>query len=105
MLRINRSLCPRVSCESAYIEVNVTSDEHTVVLAVRDHGPGIPADHLPHVTERVYRVDRSRGTAGNGRGLSIVTAIAKLHDGRLELSDAAPGLLARRVLPRRQAPI
>ncbi len=91
--------------EGAHIEVSVTSDEHTVVLAVRDHGPGIPADHLPHVTERFYRVDRSRGTAGNGLGLSIVTAIAKLHDGRLELSDAAPGLLARLVLPRRQAPL
>jgi len=89
--------------QGAHIEVNVTSDEHTVDLAVRDDGPGIPADHLPQVTERFYRVDRSRGTAGNGLGLSIVTAIAKLHDGRLELSDASPGLLARLVLPRRQA--
>ncbi len=101
MLRINCSICPRGSCEGAHIEVNVTSDEHTVVLAVRDHGPGIPADHLRPVTERFYRVGRSRGTAGNGLGLSIVTAIAKLHEGRLELSDAAPGLLARLVLPRR----
>lgn len=87
----------------ARIEVSVTSDEHSVTLAVRDNGPGIPHDHLAHVTERFYRVDRSRGMAGNGLGLSIVTAIAKLHDGRLELSDAAPGLLARLVLPRREA--
>lgn len=89
---------------SAQIEVDVTSDEQTVCLAVRDNGPGIPDAHLPHVTKRFYRVDHSRGTAGNGLGLSIVAAIAKLHDGRLELTDATPGLLARLVLPRRQAP-
>jgi K+-sensing histidine kinase KdpD len=103
MLRINRSICPRVSCEGAHIEANVTSDER--VLAVRDRGPGIPAAHLPPVTARVDRVDRSRGTAGNGCGLSIVTAIAKLHDGRLELSDAAAGAARTLVLLRRQAPI
>ena len=80
MLRISRSICPRASCEGALIAVNVTSDKR--VLAVRDHGPGIPAAHLPPVTARVARVDRSRATAGNGCGLSIVTAIAKLHDGR-----------------------
>ncbi len=85
----------------ARIEVDVTHDAQTVTLAVRDNGPGIPRDHLPRVTERFYRVDRSRGMAGNGLGLSIVTAIATVHDGRLELSDAAPGLLARLVLPRR----
>ncbi len=87
----------------ARIEVNVRSDEHSVSLEVRDDGPGIADEHLPHVTERFYRVDRSRSKAGNGLGLSIVAAIAKLHDGRLELSDAAPGLVARLELPRRQA--
>jgi len=88
----------------ARIDVGVHADAETVSLAVRDDGPGIPDEDLPHVTERFYRVDRSRSQPGNGLGLSIVTAIATLHDGRLELTDAAPGLLARLVLPRRVAP-
>ena len=88
----------------ARVDVGVHSDGDTVSLAVRDDGPGIPEEDLPHVTERFYRVDRSRSMPGNGLGLSIVTAIATLHDGRLELTDAAPGLLARLVLPRRDMP-
>jgi len=66
---------------------------------VRDNGPGIPAEERPRVTERFYRLDHSRNLPGNGLGLSIVSAIATLHGGALQLEDAAPGLLARIVLP------
>ncbi|HZT80656.1 MAG TPA: ATP-binding protein, partial [Gemmataceae bacterium] len=62
------------------------------VVTVRDTGVGIPAEHLPHVFERFYRVDRARSRAegGTGLGLSIVRSIVTAHGGRVELTSA-PG--------------
>jgi signal transduction histidine kinase len=65
-----------------------------IEVAVSDDGPGIPDQERPHVTERFYRCDASRGTPGVGLGLSLVAAIARLHGGALELSDNRPGLRA-----------
>ena len=61
-------------------------------LAVSDTGPGIPADERDKVLRRLYRLERSRTTPGNGLGLSLVAAIADLHGARLVMEDAAPGL-------------
>ena len=66
-------------------------------IEVRDNGPGIPAGELHRVTERFYRLDRSRGTPGNGLGLATVAAIARFHGGALTLIDER-GLVARIVL-------
>jgi two-component system phosphate regulon sensor histidine kinase PhoR len=59
------------------------------VFAVTDSGEGIPAHHIPHLTERFYRVDnaRSRATGGTGLGLSIVKHILMRHDARLGIDS------------------
>ncbi|WP_219115820.1 cell wall metabolism sensor histidine kinase WalK [Janthinobacterium sp. UMAB-56] len=79
----------------ATVEVSAGSDELGSWLAVRDNGPGVPREELPKLTQRFYRLDKSRHLPGNGLGLSIVAAIAALHGGSLEIEDAAPGLRLR----------
>ena len=72
-----------------------------VEIAVADDGPGIPDADKPHVTERFYRGDASRGSPGVGLGLSIVDAVARLHVAEFfrKLLDNHPGLRAQMVLP------
>lgn len=65
-----------------------------IAVTIADRGPGIPPEERPHVTRRLYRLDRSRTTPGHGLGLSLVAAIAEAHRARLELDDNAPGLRA-----------
>lgn len=80
------------------VRVAVTEQDGRARLSVCDNGPGIPAHERDKVTRRFYRLDRSRNRPGTGLGLSLVAAIARLHDGRLELADNAPGLCAAFVL-------
>lgn len=68
-------------------------------MTVADDGPGIPADQREQVLRRLYRLDRSRSTRGNGLGLSLVEAVVKLHGGHLDLGDNAPGLKVTITLP------
>ena len=63
-----------------------------VLVAVADNGPGIPSSDRDRVVERFYRLDSSRNTPGAGLGLSLVAAVAELHQARLELLDNDPGL-------------
>jgi two-component system sensor histidine kinase BaeS len=62
-----------------------------VQLVVADSGPGIAAEHLPHLWDRYYRVDkvRSRESGGTGLGLPIVKYIAEAHGGRVDVTSAA----------------
>ena len=81
--------------QGATVEVSCGEDGAGAWLAVRDNGPGVPASELPKLTQRFYRLDKSRHLPGNGLGLAIVAAIAALHGGSLEIEDAAPGLCVR----------
>ena len=75
-----------------------------VVFTVCDEGPGIAAEHLPHVLERFYRADasRQRDTGGTGLGLAIVAEIAHAHGGRVDVeSQPGHGACVRITLPHR----
>ncbi len=60
-----------------------------IAVTVRDWGPGIDARHIPHLTERFYRVDKqlSRNHGGTGLGLAIVKHLVQRHRGRLKISS------------------
>ncbi|MGB8398557.1 MAG: ATP-binding protein [Bradyrhizobium sp.] len=73
------------------IVANQTIDGRPVV-SIADDGPGIPLDQYEHVFKRFYRLEQSRYTPGNGLGLSLVAAVARLHGARIEMLDNAPGL-------------
>ena len=81
----------RYGCDGpdARVEVSARLDGGWVTLAVTDHGPGIPREHLPRVTERFYRVDaaRSRESGGTGLGLAIVKHIVERHRGSLDIKS------------------
>jgi signal transduction histidine kinase len=61
-------------------------------LVVADDGPGVPAGERDLVVRRFHRLERSRATHGAGLGLSLVVAVADLHQARMVLDDNAPGL-------------
>lgn len=76
----------------AAIVLRVFMDDDVPCLEVADTGPGIPADERERVLRRLYRLEKSRTTSGNGLGLSMVKAIADLHGAKLGLGDNEPGL-------------
>jgi two-component system phosphate regulon sensor histidine kinase PhoR len=79
----------RYGCDKpdSTIAISARRDGRWVIATVADHGPGIPREHLPRVTERFYRVDaaRSRESGGTGLGLAIVKHIVERHKGSLEI--------------------
>jgi len=62
---------------------------------IADSGPGIPAEAREKVFQRFFRLERSRGIAGNGLGLSLVAAVADIHGFAITLADNEPGLMVR----------
>jgi signal transduction histidine kinase len=84
--------------------VSAGLDGERVLLAVADRGPGIPESDRARVVERFVRLEQSRTQPGLGLGLSLASAVARLHRGVLTLDDNEPGLRATIVLPRAAEP-
>src|SRR5262245_17783256 len=85
---------------AGHVTVEVTENrEGPAVISVADDGPGIPAPEYQNVFKRFYRLEPSRGTTGNGLGLSLVAAVARLHGARIEMLDNLPGLKFRLLFP------
>lgn len=82
----------------ALIRVGASQRDHTVTLTVCDNGPGIPPQERANVLQHFYRLGNG-SQPGYGIGLTIVNAIVELHGGKLQLEDAAPGLLIRMTFP------
>lgn len=81
------------------IVLTLENSDRGIAATVADSGPGIPADLRDKVFEHFYRLDTGRAAAGNGLGLSLVSAIANLHGIRVSLNDNRPGLLVTLVFP------
>lgn len=77
------------------IDVRVTPKGQQVVLEVADNGPGIPPEDRERVLQPFIRLERDRSQSGSGLGLSLISAVMRLHRARIELLDNQPGLNVR----------
>jgi signal transduction histidine kinase len=78
--------------EGGQLEIALATREDEAVVTVSDTGIGIPEEHLPHIFDRFYRIDkaRNREDGGTGLGLAIVQSLAQAHDGRVNVTST-PG--------------
>jgi signal transduction histidine kinase len=84
----------------AEIVVTARGEGDRILLAVADSGRGIPPPDRTRAVERFVRLEQSRSQPGSGLGLSLASAIARLHGGELKLEDNKPGLKTVISLPR-----
>ncbi|MGK2740215.1 ATP-binding protein [Tepidicaulis sp. LMO-SS28] len=87
------------STEEGAVTVSAARTQNRIMLTVADNGPGIPESDRSRVLERFVRLETSRNTPGSGLGLSLAAAAARLHGGRIALSDNKPGLCVTLSLP------
>jgi signal transduction histidine kinase len=74
-------------------------DQGRACVEVSDSGPGIPPEDRERVLDRFVRLESSRSSPGTGLGLSLVSAVAKLHQGQIILGDNERGLIVRLMFP------
>jgi signal transduction histidine kinase len=76
----------KYSPDGGRVTLSATTESGELLIRVEDRGPGIPEEHLPHIFERFYRVDkaRARKQGGTGLGLPIAQTIVQAHGGRIE---------------------
>lgn len=94
--------CP----EGTEVQVRLGTDGESIIVEVTDNGPGIPPEDLPHIFEKMYRVEKegTRAVEGSGLGLSIVKRIVELHGGQIAVdSTVGKGTTFRVTLPLAEA--
>jgi len=76
--------------EGSEVQVRLKTDRESIIVEVADDGPGISQEDLPHIFEKMYRVEKesTRAVEGSGLGLSIVKRIVELHGGRIAVESA-----------------
>jgi two-component system heavy metal sensor histidine kinase CusS len=90
----------RFTPDGGEIVISLTSDAQAATITVQDNGGGIPAEHLPRIFDRFYRVDPSRSAEGTGLGLALVKSIAELHGGKVSVaSQVGQGTTVRLQFP------
>lgn len=82
------------------VKLGLAGDGDTAKFWVEDNGPGVLDDQIDKLTQRFFRADASRNTAGNGLGLSLVAAAVSAHGGTVSIRNALPGLRITIGLPR-----
>ena len=78
--------------EGGSIQVDLREGPAGQKIVITDSGPGIPEQERDRVFQRFYRLESHRGAEGNGLGLSLVAAVAKMHQTEILLEDNNPGL-------------
>jgi signal transduction histidine kinase len=81
------------------IRIATARQDGAMTVTVADNGPGIAEADRERVLQRFVRLEKSRSEPGSGLGLSLVAAVARLHDGAIELGDGNPGLVVTIRLP------
>jgi signal transduction histidine kinase len=82
-----------------HISLSAVQDGEFIHVVVADSGVGIPPDFHDKVFQKFFRLEQSRNTKGNGLGLSLVDAIARIHGATIALEDNAPGLRVKLSFP------
>lgn len=106
--RLLLNLCDNaLNCTSqGKIELSLKKIDSKIEIAISDTGKGIPAEDLPHIFDRFYRVDKARAsnTGGSGLGLAISQWIVLVHGGKIEVtSKTGKGTIVRVSLPDKPA--
>jgi two-component system sensor histidine kinase MprB len=86
--RAVNNLLDNAAQHSDRVEVTVAADG---IVAVRDHGPGVPPGDVPHLFDRFYRGATARGRPGSGLGLAIVRQVAEAHGGSVRVESPDDG--------------
>jgi len=81
--------------EGGAIALSHSKNEDHFDIVIADTGPGVPEAYRDKIFEKFFRLEQSRNTKGNGLGLSLVAAIARIHNAQILLEDNNPGLKVR----------
>ncbi len=81
----------KYSPDGGRVQVELTSDEKLIIFRVKDNGPGIPEDELPHIFDKYFRGKDAKSQPGAGLGLSVVRTAAKAHSGEVVATNNPDG--------------